>query len=229
MIPGLRSTADIAKLRSQDALCVLRPTRISPRWERAIAGSPVGEFDTRNLSGWQKVLTWRSGQIHYNANVREPQYMVQLLRGFVGILGMPVNLDLLVDAKSATRLPSDAHEWFRHVWVTHNESFRNCLDEKPISLRSRTYDTLIFLYPDSTGLGWRAVERNLRTLKVRQTLVINGRGRIFLYDRQTRNALLWRRIIERSRIVESAMALAFLAAALPLAAWDVISTRDPRP
>jgi hypothetical protein len=79
----------------------------------------------------------------------------------------------------------------------------------------RVAGTVVLLYPDSTGLGFRPLERELRGLRGGQIRVLNGRRREFILDRAARRGLILRRVLERSYLGEG-IALAVLGVLTPL-------------
>ena len=86
-------------------------------------------------------------------------------------------------------------------------------------------DRVVLLYPDATGLGFGSLERRLLRLTRGRPSVLNGRRRVFELDRRTRRALLARRALERSMLVEAAGLLLIGLVTIPLVVLDLIRGR----
>jgi hypothetical protein len=65
-------------------------------------------------------------------------------------------------------------------------------------------DTIVLLYPDAIGLGFRQLEKQVFKTKKKWAAVrvLNGRRRQFLLNASVRRQLLWRRFLERSMLAE---------------------------
>ena len=88
-------------------------------------------------------------------------------------------------------------------------------------------DTLVLLYPDSTGIGFSELEREAsRVSKTWATLrALNGRRRDFVLSRATLRELRRRRLIERTMLGEAAAVLLFAAATPFFVASDLLRGR----
>ena len=88
-------------------------------------------------------------------------------------------------------------------------------------------DTVVLLYPDSTGIGFAGLEREVaRVSKTWATVrALNGRRRDFVLSRATRRELRRRRLIERAMLGEAAAILLFAAATPLLVASDLLRGR----
>ena len=72
-------------------------------------------------------------------------------------------------------------------------------------------DNIVLLYPDSIGLDFRHIERELvRRWPSKRLLVLNGRGRLFRLDKGMLHRLLFLRFLESFRIPEIAFLIVFL-------------------
>lgn len=77
--------------------------------------------------------------------------------------------------------------------------------------------TVVLLYPDATGLGFRRLERDVRGAARGGAVlrILNGRRRDFRLDRATLAALRLRRLLERLMLLEL-LAVAMFVLATPL-------------
>lgn len=83
---------------------------------------------------------------------------------------------------------------------------------------------IVLIYPDALGLGWGPFEGALRQKGI-EPFVLNGRQRLFRLDNSARWALLWRRFLAQTRIVELIMAFLLAPTAWMLALADRIDGR----
>lgn len=88
-------------------------------------------------------------------------------------------------------------------------------------------DTVVLLYPDALGLGFRALEREVWSLKKTwaSVRVLNGRRRFFLLDGPSRRALALRRAAEWSMVGEWFALAGFVVVTPLMLAWDWIRGR----
>lgn len=88
-------------------------------------------------------------------------------------------------------------------------------------------DTVVLLYPDSTGIGFSGLEREAaRACKTWATLrALNGRRRDFVLSRATRRELRRRRLIEKAMLGEAVAVLVFAAATPFFVASDLLRGR----
>jgi hypothetical protein len=91
----------------------------------------------------------------------------------------------------------------------------------------RDAGTVVLLYPDAIGLGWRPVERVVRRAAPTGAAieVLNGRRRRFALDRRTARALTVRRVLEWTMLGELLAAPVVVGAAAALAAVDLLRGR----
>ena len=83
-------------------------------------------------------------------------------------------------------------------------------------------DEVVILYPDSTGLGFGAFERQIGRLTSAPVTVLNGRRREFALDRPTRRTLRLRRALERTMLGEIVLLPLLALVTPPLVALDRI-------
>lgn len=88
-------------------------------------------------------------------------------------------------------------------------------------------DTVIFLYPDAIGLGFRPIESQIfKTKKTSAAVrVLNGRKREFLLSRSVRWRLYMRRFLERWMLGEILALVIFLLATPVLLIPDLVRGR----
>lgn len=91
----------------------------------------------------------------------------------------------------------------------------------------READTVVLLYPDSTGIGFSRLEREVEGARKTWATVraLNGRRRDFVLSRATRRELRRRRLIERAMLGEVAAVLLFAAATPFFVASDLLRGR----
>lgn len=87
-------------------------------------------------------------------------------------------------------------------------------------------DLVVLLYPDSIGLGFTPIERDLaRAVPDARIAVLNGRRRQFEFDKSTRRALRFRRFLEWTMLVECVSGVAVIIATPFLLLFDVVRGR----
>ena len=88
-------------------------------------------------------------------------------------------------------------------------------------------DVVVLLYPDAIGIGWSAVERDVRSRAGAGTELraLNGRRRDFALDRAMRRRLAVRRAFETALLGEALFTAVLLLATPPLLAWDLLRGR----
>jgi hypothetical protein len=86
---------------------------------------------------------------------------------------------------------------------------------------------VVLLYPDAIGIGWSAVEREVRARAPAGTelRVLNGRRRDFALDTRMRRALAVRRVLETALIGEAVLAAVLLVLTPALLGWDLLRGR----
>ncbi len=200
---------DPKTLAHKKILCVFQPMQISPRWETWIAGAPFRQLDFSVLPALKKALLWKSKATYSRANPRNFAYMLEALREVVSQSGQKPELHLLAPVSEDA---SAVRELFQARWDF------SALER----LRAEAYDAVVFLYPDAIGFGWNRVERAVARLHIPRRYVLNGRRRFFPLDSVARRRLLGRRFLERTWLVEFALALFFALLSLPLALYDFL-------
>jgi O-antigen/teichoic acid export membrane protein len=82
--------------------------------------------------------------------------------------------------------------------------------------------TIVLLWPDATGYGWRPIERRVLALRRRgaRVFVLSGRRRHFELTPMTLTSFRARRLLERLWLGEMVLAAVLLLAAPVLVAWD---------
>ncbi len=205
IVPTDPKTLDHKKI-----LCVFQPMYIHPRWEKLVAGAPMHRLDFRALPAAKKALLWKSKVTYSRSNPRNFEYMLGALREVVAQAKRNPELHLLTseadDSPAARAL------------------FQKRFDFSAFeSLRAENYDAVVFLYPDAVGFGWNRTERKLAALKIPRQYVLNGRRRFFQPDSSARRRLLGRRFLERTWLVEFALALVFALVSVPLALYDFLT------
>ncbi|MGN7614058.1 hypothetical protein ACQZV8_18465 [Magnetococcales bacterium HHB-1] len=83
-------------------------------------------------------------------------------------------------------------------------------------------DHIVLLYPDAIGHPFSAIEKTIQKKKKPSTGVeiLNGRKRLFLWNRSTRWALKWRRMLEYTPIFEIIALIIFIVITPFLWLWD---------
>ena len=138
----------------------------------------------RNDSSWMAVREFR---MHYRANPRNSEYMLDLANAFIHQHAKGANYDLVVGEDFVAEIPEKYRAWPSHLFTKY--SF--------IELSKQNYDTIVLLYHDPLGLGWEDIEKFLKRLNVAQYIVINGRRREFVWDQEAQRAIAVRRLIAK--------------------------------
>jgi hypothetical protein len=81
---------------------------------------------------------------------------------------------------------------------------------------------IVLLWPDSNGMGWSSIERDIlsRARVGTPLLAISGRRRCWKLDGQTLRGLWWRRALEKTLAFEFAFTIAFGFVTPALVAYD---------
>ncbi len=139
----------------------------------------------RNDGSWMAV---RDYVVHYRANPRSLEYMLDLASDFVIRYAKDTRIELLTHENLLAELPEKYRSWPSGIYTDIDLS----------DLSSRNYDTVVFLYHDPIGLGWENLEKALKKLNASQYIVINGRRREFIWDPSARRVLAFRRFLVRA-------------------------------
>jgi hypothetical protein len=144
----------------------------------------------RNGVSWGAI---RDFILHYRANPRSAEYMLELASEFKNNHASGATAELLVDDSLLADISDKHRTWFNRIF-THFT-----FDE----LSNKNYDTVALLYEDPIGLGWENIEGTLKKLKSAQTIVINGRRREFIWDEDAQRTLATRRFFAKAGWIES--------------------------
>jgi hypothetical protein len=136
----------------------------------------------------------------YKRNARNEHYMRELA---AQVLGRDVEL---LDGEAGLLLKSPA---------------------PTIAGRLAAATSVVLLWPDATGYGWRPIERRVFALKRRgaRVFVLSGRRRYFELTPVTLTAFRARRVLERLWLGEMMLTAALFLAAPVLIAWDFAQGR----
>ncbi len=194
MIKIISPHANIPVPAIRRALFVLQP------WARKMAGG----------SSWRD---FRNYLLHYRGNPRSVEYMLDVASEFRVKYAANASVELLAEPTLLEMIPERHRSWIKKIWT----------ELRVESLNRNAYDTIIYLYSDAIGLGWGEIERKLLRLKAAQYLVINGRRRIFVWNRDSRRALALRRFIAKTWVLEMLLVPALLCVSGILALYDSLA------
>jgi hypothetical protein len=95
-----------------------------------------------------------------------------------------------------------------------------------ISAAAAGSSKVVLLYPDSIGLGFSAIERNVAHNAPRAVVeVLNGRRRQFAFDGKSRWALRFRRVLEWTMLIECFTGVVLLLTTPFLLLFDFVRGR----
>ncbi len=163
----------------------------------------------RPSRGW---LEKRRQLVEFRANPRPAKYMFAKAGNFL-TQSSPVSVDVFAYGPPLAAVPT---ELAKPVQVI----------TEPENLKPNSYDTVILMYPDPLGLNWQKVEKTMLRLRASKYLVINGRGRIFVWDSPSRRSLAWRRWLSRAWLIEMLLAPIVWVLSFILALFDGVSDRN---
>ena len=88
--------------------------------------------------------------------------------------------------------------------------------------------TIVLLWPDGNGTGWRSIEQQVfsQTPNTTRIVVLNGRRRQFELSRSSWLGYLGRRALEKSLLAEAAFFVVFVMTSPFLVVWDRLRGRD---
>lgn len=158
---------------------------------------------------WQST---KKSLLDYHTNARSLEYMLELAAKFRVKYAPEARCDLLLYAYNNSNVPTEHRSWINHILQMEQI--------EGLSASEDPYDTIVLLYPDPLGMGWANVEKKLISLKSKLYLVINGRRRIFVWDKESRRALFWRRLLVKSWLLEIVLVPITIIVALILACFD---------
>lgn len=136
-------------------------------------------------SGWK---VYRDLIVHYRANPRSTQYMLEQAHTFAVTNMSDAKIDLYIHKDISEEVTKDQYSWINSI--VQAQDLQN--------MKPNQYDTIVFLYADAIGLGWGNFENQIRKLLPNQFIIINGRRRIFLWDDETRRKLNFRRFMSQA-------------------------------
>lgn len=209
-------------------LLVLKPTRIHPALERAVAGIPAGEADVHALSRPRQLLMWKSHTQYLRANPRTTEYMLRLAYEWLEGRAPDAIADLLIETRSADEVPAHVRAWLRDVRGVPERALNRFDTSLRGSLQAAKYDAALLLYRDSTGLGWRRLEREIARLEIPVLIALNGRTRAFPLTHDRLRTLRWRRFMETSWIAELVLVPTLIVIATGLWVYDALAPSRQR-
>lgn len=173
---------------------------------------------TRKMAGGGSWRGFRNYLLHYRANPRGVEYMLSVASEFRAKYAANASVELLTEPTLLEKIPERHRSWIGKIWT----------ELRVENLIGNGYDTVIFLYPDAIGLGWKETERKLLHLKAPQYLVINGRKRIFVWDRDSRGALALRRFVAKAWVLEMILGPVLLCVSTILVLYDSLVSQFNR-
>src|SRR5262249_32740128 len=86
---------------------------------------------------------------------------------------------------------------------------------------------MVILWADANGAGWASIERAVFKQRGCSTrvYVLNGRGRLFELNKVDWTAFKWRRLLEKTLVVEFGLMLGILLITPWLTLWDFLRGR----
>lgn len=138
------------------------------------------------------------------ANARSLEYQLMVARAVIA-LGSFKAFEIVIDSPLAKHMEQPIFADIEPVRV-------ETVGPGTVSSQSR-WDTVVLIYPDALGLSWDGLEKAARA-SVKNTVVVNGRRRIFTLDPSARKSLRIRRFLATTRLSE----LLFSALIIPVAA-----------
>ena len=153
---------------TRNALFVLRPWTLSS-----------------STAGWK---AYRDLIVHYRANPRNTEYMLERANEFISNHMHNTTIDLCVHKTIENEIKPGNYPWINNI-IHENEIAK---------IKSNQYDTIVFLYADAIGLGWNDLENKIQALSPNQVVVINGRRRVFIWDKESRKKLNFRRFMSQA-------------------------------
>jgi len=202
-------------------LLVHRPATYYPRWERLVIGHELASVEGPGPRTWlSKALTWPSRGLRYRANPRPLHYLLDLSKQLLPeAWHVPPSLLLVSDPDmSNVELAG-----FEHVWRCQSET--GGIDAAvQAGIRQAGFGALVLLYADAIGLSWTRLEQQLSGMGITK-LVITGRRRMFVHDRESARPLGLRRLAQRLWLSELLLAPATALLGFVLALVDVLDRR----
>jgi hypothetical protein len=200
-------------------LLVSIPTRIHPRLERLVAGAPIDELDVHHLPRHVQGVIWKSHMRYLRANPRGAAYMMRAAADALAATVPGAAVDLLSDPAFAAAVAHGSLP-LREVFAVEEA---RVADELRRRVASNTYDRVILLYRDATGLRWSAVDRAALAAAPGRVFVLNGRRRLFPLTPAVWRTLRRRRALEISWLPELVFTTALLIGGTGLALYDAVA------
>jgi hypothetical protein len=90
------------------------------------------------------------------------------------------------------------------------------------------FSTVVVLWPDANGAGWTSVETHVFSKKMPgcRVYVLNGRGRLFDLNRRLWRSYQFKRVLEKSFVLETLVLGIFLVTSPVMALWDLVTKGD---
>ena len=191
------------------------PDVCAPEVSRPLLVMRPWTLPTGGKGSWREYRKWL---LHYRANPRNVGYMMDRADEFLRQRAPGANIDVLAGPDLRDQVRDQDRPWVGRIWTEADAD----------SLKEARYDTIVLAYPDAIGLGWGPTERLLLSLKAAHYVVINGRRRVFFWDRATRRELRLRRFMAKAWVFEMMLVPFVLAATVGFAVCDALTGRgDP--
>lgn len=189
-------------------LCVYRP--YPPAWH--IDGQSIDRKIIRRI--FFLPLRW-SFIRHWRANPQPVEVMVGQAMRFIQQHAPSAEIDLLYVPSTKDSPSDEVQSPFDTVWIKHPD------DTLSNELQQQNYDTILMLYPDNIGAGWKTIEQSLASIHANK-IIINGRERIFFYDKASRAQIKKRRFLFNTMLTEIIAVPTIWLVAFFLAIYDSI-------
>lgn len=143
--------------------------------------------------GWK---AYRDMIVHYRANPRDTKYMLERAAEFVSVHAQGAAINLYVHEDMLNGVAGKDYPWINNILG----------DAELKALKENQNDTIVFLFADATGMGWNDFEQQMLRFSPAQFIVINGRRRIFFWDKESRRMLRQRRFLAQAWWLEWCLA-----------------------
>lgn len=202
--------------RLEHVLVVFREMTIHPNWEKLWIEKPLtDEINIREQPLYKQVLLAKSYGQYFRANPRTAAYMLNETQHLMQAYFPKAKVDLLI-AKS-TLSTIEPRSWINKVW------YFDPWDSKQFLASQETqYNCILLLYPDAIGAGWGPLEKHLQRLGISPIWVLNGRKRLFLWNKKTQRQLQLRRTFAWLPVNEFIFIIMLSLLGLILAVYDTL-------
>lgn len=204
-------------------LCVLKPTQIYPLYEKMVFRGCYKEGMPHGKNLLQKIIIYPVRAVFYRANPRSMDYMLAFALSFLRETFKGIQIDLLVEENGWKEVSDDLKKGFSRVFQSAHPNFFPFDGKLLENIKQQKYDAAALLYADAVGLSWWKAERIVHKLKCPLNFVINGRKKVFLWDREARRKLYLRRILEKTWFFEIILSLGFFIFTPFLLLYDLIA------